>query len=178
MNSRGSSKRENLNGLSSKMFQDSSTVIKEKILDASLKSWMNSGMAYRGEFSMQNILEHHSAVGESTLLQVLETSAPLEYFLRKEQLELWLKRAWEKKFPVPKLLEKVMKKQITLLSNMRVLEEKRALGRKLKDLGTTVKPTRSTRVEAPMLYVRRLLPSECEKLQGFPKGWTEIDIEQ
>ena len=29
-----------------------------------------------------------------------------------------------------------------------------------------------------MLFVRRMLPSECEKLQGFPQSWTETDTEQ
>ena len=24
------------------------------------------------------------------------------------------------------------------------------------------------------LYIRRLMPIECERLQGFPDGWTEI----
>ena len=178
MNSQDSSKTDCLDGLSLKMFQDSSIVMKEKISDVSLKSWMNSGMAYRGEFSMRNILEHHKDVEESTLWEVMETSAPLEYFLKREQLELWISRAWEKNFPVPEELSNAIEMQISFLSNTQVSVGKQVLDRKLKDLGTTVKPTPSIQEEAPMLFVRRLMPSECERLQGFPKGWTETDIEQ
>ncbi len=178
MNSRVSSKKESLSGLSLKMFQDSSTAIKDKISNMSSKSWMNSGMAYRGEFSMRNTLEHPKDVVESTLLEVLEASAPPEYFLRKDQLELWLDRALEKKHPVHQSLKKAMKSQISLLSNTPALEGKQAPARKQKATGTMEKPTRSTQEEVPTLFVRRLLPSECEKLQGFPQNWTAIDTEQ
>lgn len=32
-------------------------------------------------------------------------------------------------------------------------------------------------VSAPHIRVRRLMPVECERLQGFPDGWTEIGID-
>jgi hypothetical protein len=104
MKLRASRKKENLAGLSLKMYPDSLIAITEKISEVSLQRWMNSGMAYRGEFSMQNILEHPSGVVESTLSQVVEASAPREYYLTKEQITSWLARASEKKISLPEAL--------------------------------------------------------------------------
>ena len=49
---------EDLGGLFSKMFPDYSTVTVETISKYSYPRWMNSGMVWRGEYSMQNTLEH------------------------------------------------------------------------------------------------------------------------
>ncbi len=178
MKLRASRKKENLAGLSLKMYPDSLIAITEKISEVSLQRWMNSGMAYRGEFSMQNILEHPSGVVESTLSQVVEASAPREYYLTKEQITSWLARASEKKISLPEALRQALETQSSTLSSTQRLVEKRPPDRKRKDSETTAKPTPLTREEAATLYARRLLPSECETLQGFPKNWTAIDIER
>ena len=68
--------------------------------------------------------------------------------------------------------------QISFLSNMQVLAEEQAQGHKEKVTETMERLILSTPEAAQMLYVRRMLPSECECLQGFPAGWTEIDTEQ
>jgi DNA (cytosine-5)-methyltransferase 1 len=34
--------------------------------------------------------------------------------------------------------------------------------------------SRPYNVASPTMAVRRLLPVECERLQGFPDGWTEV----
>jgi len=159
------------------MSRDCLTVTKGEISKFSSKSWMNSGMAFRGEYSMLNTLEHPNDVEECTLSQVLEISAPLKYFLKKAHLVSLLERASERKKPLPTDLEEAIKKQIAMLSNMRVLEENRQLALKPRDTETTEKATRSTAGAVQTLYVRRLMPSECEKLQGFPTNWTAIDIE-
>jgi DNA (cytosine-5)-methyltransferase 1 len=41
---------------------------------------------------------------------------------------------------------------------------------------TTLKASMGDQIPhiATPMAVRRLLPSECEALQGFPKGWTDI----
>lgn len=178
MKSRASQRKEDLAGLSSKMYPGSLIAITEKISEVSLQRWMNSGMAYRGEFSMQNILEHPSGVVESTLSQVVEASAPREYYLTKEQITSWLARASEKKISLPKALRQALEAQSSTLSSTQRLVEKRPPDRKRKVSEMTAKPTPSTREEAATLYARRLLPSECETLQGFPKNWTAIDIER
>ena len=69
-------------------------------------------------------------------------------------------------------------KQISFLSSMRALADEQAQAPKAKDIETMEKLILSIPEEARMLYVRRMLPSEYEKLQGFPVEWTAIDSEQ
>ena len=166
------------NGSLSKTYQGYSTATKEKISKYSSKRWMNSGMAYRGEFLMQNILEHPKDVEESLLSQVLEASAPLRYFLSQNHLKSLIDRASARKKSLPPKMENRIKNQIALLSSMQVLEESTLQDLKPKVTEMMEKPTPSTAVEVRTLFVRRLMPSECEKLQGFPPNWTEIDTEQ
>ncbi len=79
---------------------------------------------------------------------------------------------------LPEPLIQAYQKQISILSNMQVSDEKQPQGLKQKGTGTTEKPTPLTQEEVQMLYVRRMLPSEYERLQGFPENWTLIDSEQ
>lgn len=79
---------------------------------------------------------------------------------------------------LPEPLIQAYQKQISILSSMQASDEKRLLVLKQKDIGMTEKPIHSTQEEAQMLYVRRMLPSEYERLQGFPENWTLIDSEQ
>nr|CAA57705.1 M.EcoHK31I polypeptide beta [Escherichia coli] len=173
-----SSKKESLNGLLLKMFPDCSTATMDKTSKLSSIRWSNSGMAFRGEYWMQNTLEHPSVEEECTLSQVLETCAPLESFLNPEQLESLINRAKERGQMLPEPLLQAYQKQISILSSMQVLDEKQPQDLKQKDTGTMEKPTLLTQEEVQMLYVRRMLPSEYERLQGFPENWTLIDSEQ
>lgn len=78
---------------------------------------------------------------------------------------------------LPEPLIQAYLKQISILSSMRVSEEKLQPVLKQKDIETTAKLTPLTQEEAQMLFVRRMLPSEYERLQGFPENWTLIDSE-
>lgn len=79
---------------------------------------------------------------------------------------------------LPEPLIQAYQKQISILSNMQVSDEKQPQVLKQKDIETMEKPIPLTQEEAQMLYVRRMLPSEYERLQGFPENWTLIDSEQ
>ena len=166
-----------LDGWLSKMFQAYSTAIKARISKFSLQRWMNSGTVFRGEYWMQNTLEHPKDVDESTLWQVLERSAPLRYFLSPEELRSLLGRASAREKPLPSDMELAYKHQISTLSNLLASDESTQRVRKLKDLETTAKPIPLTPEVRRTLSVRRMTPSECERLQGFPAGWTELDTE-
>jgi hypothetical protein len=132
-------------------------------------------MAFRGEFWTQNTLEHHSEDEECTLLQVLETCAPPECFLTKDQISSLILRAEAREHKLPQKLLEAYEKQMSTLSSMQVLEESTRQGLKPKDIEMMEKPTLSIQEEAQTLYVRRMMASECEQLQGFPKNWTLID---
>ena len=127
---------------------------------------------------MQNSLEHPKDVEEHTLSQVLEPSAPLKYFLNEEQIQSLINRAVERGTSLPPAMMRAYQSQISFLSNMRELAEEQTQGHKEKVTETMEKLILSTPEAAQMLFVRRMLPSECERLQGFPVDWTEIDTEQ
>ena len=177
-NMQSSSKKSALAGFLLKMFPDFLTAPKVKILKSSSPRWMNSGMVYHGEYWTQNSLEHRNVVEELTLSEVVEPSAPLRYFLNEEQIQSLLDRAEERGTSLPPALEKAYRAQISFLSNMRVLAEEQVQDHKEKVTEMMERLILSTPEEARMLYVRRMLPSEYEKLQGFPKGWTDIDSER
>ena len=172
------SARESQISLYWKTSQDCSTATKGKISEVSLERWMNSGMSARGAFSMFNISERPREDAESSLSQVLETLVPLKYFLTPTQLSLYLERAQAQRNPMPEDMIKAMQNQITYLSNMDALEGVPGAGRKARDGAGTAKRGRSIHAGQQMLFARRLIPSECETLQGFPKGWTEADTGQ
>lgn len=167
----------NQNGLFLRMSLVFSTAIRGLISKFSSKRWINSGMAFRGEYLMQNTLEHHKDDEELILSQVLETSAPLKYFLSPRELKSLLNRAKAKGKTLPPEMERAYLEQISILSNMRELEESPLPDRRQKATEMTEKHTHSTQGEPQMVYVRRMMPLEYERLQGFPEGWTEIDTE-
>ena len=173
--SQTSLKKQDLVGYLWKMFPDYSIQKEERTSKNSSQSWMNSGMVYHGECWTQNTLEHPKDVVVCILSQVIEASSPLKYFLNKEQLQSLLRRADSKTIPMPMELRRRIELQITLLSNMPELDEYLLQDPKAKDTETMVKLLHATPGAAQMLSVRRMLPSEYEKLQGFPVGWTQVD---
>lgn len=166
---------QSLAGFCSRMFPGCSTPTVEKISEHSSQRWMSSGMAFRGECWTQNTLERPSDVVACTLSEVLEASAPLKYFLNKEELQSLIDRGEAKTIPMDPILKDRLTSQITTLSSMPELEESLQQARKGKATETTEKPTHATREVAPMLYARRMLPLEYERLQGFPDDWTLLD---
>jgi hypothetical protein len=159
------------------MFPDCLTAETGEISNMSSKHWMTSGISWRGEYWTQNTLERPSAAAECSLSQVIKTTAPRECFLGIEHLEKWLARANYRSVPLPAQLEAAFKKQISLLSNTPPSEENRKPGRKQKDTETMGKPIRSIQEEVRTLYVRRMMASEYEVLQGFPENWTLVEQE-
>lgn len=99
------------------------------------------------------------------------------FFLTTDHLQSLLDRASARNKPLPMELEKAIKNQISILSSMPQLEESIQQARSQKDFVMTEKLGRLIQEVAQMLSVRRMTPSEYEKLQGFPVGWTLVDSE-
>ena len=78
---------------------------------------------------------------------------------------------------MPEQLKTTIELQITTLSNTPELDASLQRAPKQKDIEMMEKHILATPEEAPMLYVRRMLPSEYERLQGFPRDWTQTDGE-
>lgn len=125
-------------------------------------------MAFRGEYLMLNTWEHHNDAKVSMLSNILETSAPLKYFLTPKQLQSLIDRATARNKSLPKRMDQVFRRQIALLSNTPASAENNVSE---QDFPSTNKRVRK-------LYVRRMTPTEYEILQGFPKGWTELNTEK
>lgn len=79
---------------------------------------MAAGMVFRGEFWTQNTLEHHKDDVESTLLEVLETCAPLESLFDSSSIEVSNTPAVERNQEIPIGMLMAYQKQISILSNM------------------------------------------------------------
>lgn len=173
-NSQASSRSQDLDGYLWKMFPDYLIVKKERISEASSPRWMNSGMAFRGACWTQNFSERPRDGEGSILSEVIEPSAPLKYFLNSSQLRSLLLRDDARNIHMPKDLRRAIELQLATLSNMPELDAFLHLDPKGKDSATTEKLSHWIQEAAPTLFVRRMLPSEYEKLQGFPKGWTAI----
>lgn len=174
INSQISSQSQNLDGYLWKMFPDYLIVKKEKTSEAFSPRWMNSGMAFHGECWTQNISERPKDVDASILSEVIEAYAPLKYFLNTTQLRSLLVRDDARNIHMPKDLRRAIELQLTMLSSMPELDEYLQQDPKGKDSVMTERLLHLIQEAAPMLYVRRMLPSEYEKLQGFPVDWTAI----
>ena len=168
-------KKGSLVGYLWRTFLDFLIAEKEMTSDDCSLLWKNSGMVFHGECWTQNTLEHPSAVEGSILSQVIEPSAPLRYFLNREQLQSLIKRADSGNIPMPQDLREKIESQITTLSNMPELDDALQRAHKQKDIEMMEKRILATPEAAPMLYVRRMTPLEYERLQGFPEGWTQSD---
>ena len=175
-NSRNLSRKENLDGLLSKMFPESSTVTKARISEFSSKRWMNSGMAFHGEvldakyFGTSQRRRRVYIVGSlGSLLssKVLFESEGTQVAPRSEPRKVggqWIA-----------ISEMHWKIRSVLYPTCHDWKKLSCRYRKQKDIETMEKLTLSIQGECPMLFVRHLTPLECERLQGFPPGWTEVD---
>lgn len=168
---------DNLDGLFLKMSPDCLIATLEEILQLSSIPWTGAGIVFRGEYLTLNSSEHPRDVEESSLSEVLAQSVPLRFFLTTDHLQSLLDRASARKKPLPIELEKAIKNQISILSNMPQLEESIQQARSQKDFVMTEKLGRLIQEAVQMLSVRRMTPSEYEKLQGFPVDWTLVDSE-
>ena len=125
-------------------------------------------MVFRGECLTLNSLEHPKDVDESFLSEVLDQFVPLRFFLTTDHLQSLLARSNARNKPLPPELERAIKNQISILSSMPQLEESIQQVRSQKDFVMTEKLGHLIQEAAQMLSVRRMTPSEYDKLQGFP----------
>ena len=110
LNSSASSENSDHAGYSSSRFPDFSPLIKDATLPSSSTRWMNSGMAWRGEYSMLKISESHSAAAVCSLSDILETSGVHpRYSLSAKAASGILRRAAKRGKKLPDHLEAALK---------------------------------------------------------------------
>jgi hypothetical protein len=146
-----------------------------RISESYSTAWMNSGIAWRGEFWMQNFSEAPKDAVACLLSEVIKTTAPPESFLGQEPLQKWLERHDVRGHTLPAELRRAIETQMFLLSNTPQSVGNQTLGHRQRGTDLTKKHTLWIHEVVPTLFVRRMLATEYEALQGFPENWTLVD---
>lgn len=170
-------------GLCSKMFPDFSLQRTEKTCSPSCINWSKSGIAYAGECLMLNTSEWLNDVNVSGLSEVLETHVPSKFYLSKKAVAGMIRRSMKFGRGGFVFLQETAKdktQQVKLLSLQRFELMITPAGTEvLKDPTSSLIPLGVPSAEHLALYgskhiLRRLTPTEKEKLMGFPHNWTLI----
>lgn len=143
-------------GFSLRMFPDSFPHKTEEISESFSRRWPNSGfMTSPGECWTVDTSECRSDGGvSSSLPDVLEADVAPRFYLSQRAAAGILRRAEKRGRELPPHLDNAL----------------RTLSTGNKEGRTTTQPKSTT--SSPPSSVRRLTPTECERLQGFPDGWT------
>jgi len=121
----------------------------------SLVKWKNSGMVWRGACWTRNTSESPKGAVVSSLWQVLDQTVPAKYFLSAKAAAGILRRTLKRKHgqKLPPMLTDVLS-QISTQANQDGVS-----GPRTPQGGTSS-------------WARRMTPVECERLMGWPDGWT------
>src|SRR5579864_3571264 len=129
--------------------------------------WPRSGILWRTGFSTVNSSEWPNDDAACSLLEVLEKEAPQRFYLSPKAAAGIIRRAksWRKRLSEP------------IRRDLQRTASFPALSLRAQTSSSRHSPIRSSdnRSTAHPLILRRLTPTECEMLQGFPKGWTVPD---
>ena len=145
---------DDLGGLCWRMSLGSSVPTKGLTSDGFSMKWNNSGMAYRGELWTLDTSESPNDAEECSLSQVLNPTAPARFSLSAKAASGILRRANRRGKVLPAALETAL--------------ESLALSKPTTPNGLIQKEQEGINLSS----VRRLTPTECERLMGWPDGWT------
>lgn len=193
----GSSGKYAPRGYSSRMFPDFTLLGKDWISGLFSVGWATSGMVYRGEVWMLNISDSPNDASVCLLSDVLESHVHPKYFLSARAAEGILRRCKKRDVILPKRLRDAL--TTTADSKRPSSEHSQAQAPNgdsvaPKTQGTDIllskrtpetnsasdspRPASKTMEENRSLgfagLPRRLTPTECERLQGFPDDWTRL----
>jgi C-5 cytosine-specific DNA methylase len=152
-------------------------------LEPSSGSWGNAGMGSPTGFLTLSISEFHSAAVASSLSDILETGdLPQRYFLSPKACAGILRRAEKRGKELPLALREALTANggragigvgaVAFHENQRAELTTSDTAGSLKVGGG--KPGQGYPALQSGMSVRRLTPRECERLQGFPNGYTAI----
>jgi len=143
---------DDLGGYCWKMYLGSSVPTKGLTSQGFSMKWNNSGMAFRGELWTLDTLESPSDADECSLSQVLNPTAPARFSLSARAASGILRRANRRGKVLPAALQTALES----LAQSPDDSAKESIA-PLTNLSSSV---------------RRLTPTECERLMGWPDGWT------
>ena len=143
---------DDLGGSCWKMSQVSSVPTTGLTSEGFSMKWSNSGMAFRGELWTLDTSESPSDAVECSLSQVLNPTAPQRFSLSAKAARGILRRANRRGKVLPAALQTALES----LAQSPDDSVKESIA-PLTNLSSSV---------------RRLTPTECERLMGWPDGWT------
>ena len=136
--------------------------------------WSNSGMAYRGELWTLVTSESPNDGVECSLSQVLNPTAPQRFSLSAKAASGILRRAGRRGKVLPPALQTALE---SLAQSEQVLQS--AASAETEETHSLPAPSHDDSAKestaplmSPSSSVRRLTPTECEWLVGWPDGWT------
>jgi hypothetical protein len=169
-----------LGGSCWKMFPASSLPTMDETSSPSSVKWTNSGMVFHGELLTRASSESPKGAVEYSLSRVLEPTAPERFFLSAKAAVGILRRANRRGRKLPGALNEALLSLALSLPD--ITKEPQALLKTdnsssplpspVEDLVEDLEPMTTTPKETNSLSVRRLTPVECERLMGWPDGWT------
>lgn len=125
--------------------------------------WSNSGMAFRGELWTLDTSESPNDAVECSLSAVLNPTAPQRFSLSAKAASGILRRAGRRGKVLPAALQTAL--ESLALSPQEPTDSQMESKSSYKDTSES-----SERMAGQS--VRRLTPTECERLMGWPDGWT------
>jgi len=165
---------DDLGGLCWRMSLGSSVPTAALTLEGFSMKWSNSGMAFRGELWTLDTLESPSDGVECSLSQVLNPTAPQRFSLSAKAASGILRRAGRRGKVLPPSLQTALE---SLGQSEQALPS--AVSAETEETHLLRAPSRDDLAKestAPLMShsssVRRLTPTECERLMGWPDGWT------
>ena len=154
---------DDLGGSCWKMSQVSSVPTTGLTSDGFSMKWSNSGMAFRGELWTLDTSESPSDAVECSLSQVLNPTAPQRFSLSARAASGILRRAGRRGKVLPAALQTAL--ESLALSPQEPTDSQMESKSSYKDTSESLERMAGQ-------SVRRLTPTECERLMGWPDGWT------
>lgn len=192
-----------LNGLSGKMFPDFSLSTMDMTFGKSFPSLIRSGIVWRGACWIQTDLGWHNGEKECSLSEVLETLVPQKYYLtstaiagiiRRSKLRsnkggyVFLQETGKDKTPQLRLLSvrrleqmitpagiKDTKNQTSSPIPCKPKTQKDLFARQHLSQEASQHQKEIAEMDYQGITLRKLTPTEKERLQGFPKDWTLVE---
>jgi hypothetical protein len=178
-------------GLSSRMFPDFSVRTRAETLQKSSGfSWSGAGMGLHGVCLTASFSESPNDAHVCSLSDVLESHVPPRFYLSPRACAGILRRAEKRGRKLATRLELALQAGASQQEQSKpIAEQSGGSDTPLPSDGTShlVRQCESENSAMPCkpapqaiqqsLTIRRLTPTECESLQGFPQGWTLPDTE-
>ncbi len=182
------------NGYSSKMFPDYFQLTEDGTLQLSCKRFPNAGMGIHGTFWTLNTLESPKDASVCSLADVLEESVHPRYYLSQRAIAGIIKRSErygktsgyvflrEKGNGTTTRLTRISLQRFkSLKTSSQELSERDGGLETQQQAMTILSQKQSTQThedtaqQMTQITLRKLTPTEKERLQGFPEGWTKIE---